>query len=653
VGLRIIHTRTALVLTAASLLTTPGLAQETRRWEVEAFSGGYFGSRTSLTPTTDTRISDGTAFGLRGAFKLNGHFRLEASLSRAYANITTLSPTTGALLEPVQPARVTTYEVGALYGFGGRRVRGYLGLGAGAMTLPSFGREAESKNDTRFAASITLAGEFLVNERLGLRIDGKYHWRAADRHLGAVVCESVGCLSFPTNLYSSAEVTGGVTYRFGEPLGFTSEGKSEGSDDEATPQRHFRAAALDVAILDALPFALNRWVFNYDFARVTPEAIKANFRSGFTYDTDPFSTNQFRHAYHGAFYVDVARANGYGFWESGAFALIGSFLWECCTEIEPPAINDLINTTLSGMTMGEISHRLSEMALDRTASGSNRLWHEIDATLIDPVGSLDRLLSGGMWKDGRNPDDRFPSRFGLDCDLGYRHVDGLAAAADQGVFALSVLYGDPFARETDKPFDSFSLGLDLTQPAPARLSRVEQEGILKGWDLSDPSAEARHLLGVFMGYEYFNNAVQIFSTESFSVGLLSRYRLGSRLQAQTGISATVFPLAAIRTTDSIDPVSGRSYDYAPGGGLRFEGSLHLAGREIASLAYRIAWAATADGPSTSNTIQFFRASALVPLGDTLGAGARYSWYSRQTSYAALLPQHRTQSDWRVFLRWSL
>ena len=634
------------------VLARPGLAQETRRWEVDAFSGGYFGSRISLTPAADTRIGNGATFGLRGAFKLDGRFRLEVSLSRAHANLATFSATTGAPFAPAEPARVMTYELGVLYGFGSRRVRGYLGLGAGAMTLPSLGPGTASRNDTRFDASLTLAGEFLVNERLGLRIDGKYRWRASDRHLGAVVCESGKCLLFPTNLYSSAELTGGLTYRFGESFGQAGRDLAD-SDNEAAPPRRFGTASFEVMLLDAIPFALNRWVSRYDFARVTPGAIKTNFLTGFTYDTDAFSTNQFEHAWHGALYFTAARSNGYSFWESGAFALMGSFVWECCTEIEPAAINDLVNTTLPGMTMGEISHRFSQMVLDNTASGSDRLWREVSATLIDPIRAVNRFFDGDMWTDGRNPDDRFPSRLRLDWDLGYRRVGSLATKADQGVFTLSALYGDPFKGEMRKPFDSFSLGLDLTEPAPARLSRLEQQGILRGWDLSDPSAEPRHILGVFMGYEYVNNAAQIFSTESFSVGVLSRYRLGGNLVALTDLSASVFPLAAVKTTDAIDPLTGRNYDYAPGGGLRAEGSLQLAGREIASLAYRIAWAATADGPSTGNTLQFFRASALVPLGERFGAGARYSWYSRQTSYATLLPQHRTQSDWRVFIRWSL
>src|SRR5262249_24876878 len=153
------------------------------------------------------------------------------------------------------------------------------------------------------------------------------------------------------------------------------------------------------------------------------------------------------HPYHGSLFFAAARSNGFSYWESGAFAMVGSFLWECCMENTRPSINDFVNTTLGGMTRGEIAHRVATMLRDNTSTGGPRVWHEIGAALFDPVGALSRLLSGDIGRNYDNPEDRFPSRFTLLGELGYRHVSlvgGGVEHPDQGIATLSAYYGNPF-----------------------------------------------------------------------------------------------------------------------------------------------------------------------------------------------------------------
>jgi len=68
-----------------------------------------------------------------------------------------------------------------------------------------------------------------------------------------------------------------------------------------------------------------------------------------------------------------------------------------------------------------------------------------------------------------------------------------------------------------------------------------------------------------------------------------------------------------------------------------------------SVGYGVVWAHTVNGASDSNTLQFFRANARVPVYGALAAGAGYSWYSRRTTYTGFATQHLTQSEWRAFL----
>lgn len=427
------------------------------------------------------------------------------------------------------------------------------------------------------------------------------------------------------------------------------------SEQEKTPSvetvreggtKHFFRAAGELALLEVGPWAFDRYVRRYDFAFISAHTVSENFKTGFQFDHDDFSTNQSWHPYHGSLFFDAARSNGYDFWASGVFALAGSLVWECCMENTAPSINDLVNTTLGGMTRGEVSHRLSLLILDNTSTGTSRLLREIGAGVINPVGSLNRLLNGETGREFPNPEDRVPSVVALSSDLGYRHIGGGALHPHQTTLALSFVYGNPFEGDLARPFDAFWVGVDLNTPGTLA-SRIEERGVLKGWELTDPSSAIRHVFGFSQEYEYLNNASQVFGAQILSVGLLSRYGLGSRLMAVTDASVILMPLAGIKTVDFQNQDS--SYDYAPGGGLRVAGRLYLGALEILGLAYGVGWTRTINGLSDSNTLQFFRSVARFPLAGPIGAGAGYNWYSRKTSYPAFFEPRKTQSEWRVFL----
>jgi hypothetical protein len=433
-----------------------------------------------------------------------------------------------------------------------------------------------------------------------------------------------------------------------EPDGGASSLDSPASEPRPQEQEaRFFSAAGELLLLNGGLWSFNRYVTKEEYAVISPATIKANLKSGFHFDHDNFTINQSGHPYQGSLMFAAARSNGYGFWESGAFTLVGSALWECCLENSRPSINDLVNTTLGGMTRGEISHRLATMLRNNMAEGGGRLWRELGAAVIDPVSGFTRLVHGEIASTGPNPDGRLPSRFELDTDVGYRQVGGLQP--NQRIVSLNGSYGDPFGDGLGHPFDSFWVGIDVNSSGPAAISRMEERGILAGWPIGGPSEAARHVFGLTQEYQYFNNASQVFGAEIFGATLLSRYRFGPGLEAVTDLGAMVYPLAGIRTTDFENPETGRNYDYATGGGLRVAGRLSRRGREIAMSEYRLSSAHTDNGTSDHNTLQFFNATLRVPLAGPVGAGAGYSWYSRQTTYSRFTEARQTQREWRVFV----
>jgi opacity protein-like surface antigen len=622
----------------------PSFAQQAGRWEASLFGGGSFGSRVSLTPTADSKIGISPAWGLRVSYGITKSFMLETSYSHAKPDLTSTNPATGLPIGSPTAVTINTYELNGLFGWGRGRWKGYAGLGLGAMTLdPSSSTAALPDSTTRFAANAALGTKYFVTDNLAFRLDARYRWKAAPSHVGTIVCGEEGCHTFTTDIYSGAEVTGGVTWRFGGPA----LGNSSGSGGD---ERFWRAAG-ELGLLIVGPWAFNRYVSNAEFAHISMDTVTNNYATGYTYDRDHFDTNQSSHPYHGSLFFNAARTNGFGFWESGAFAFTGSFLWEMNMEREPPSINDLVNTTMGGMTRGEIQYRLANVILDNTASGSNRFWREVGGAVFNPVGALNRLLDGEMFKDFPNPSDRIPSALSASADIGYRHNNGSADHPDQGIATFWVIYGDPFAGEIEKPFDTFRATVDLNVPGGRLVSRIEERGILKGWELTEKDDPTRHILAVNQEYIYLSNEAQEVGAQMFTGSLLSRFSINDRFKFVSQVSLLALPMAAVRTTDALNPVSGRNFDYGPGGGARIELRLLASGREAASVGYAAAWTHTTDGSTNNNALQFLRVVGRIPIAGKLGAGAAYNWYSRKSTYANFFEATHSQSEWRVFGSW--
>jgi len=425
------------------------------------------------------------------------------------------------------------------------------------------------------------------------------------------------------------------------------------TDSPPTAGKRFLTAAGEMVLIELLPWVYDRYVANEDYARISWRTVSRNFKAGFGFDSDHFDINQSSHPYQGSLYFEAGRSNGYTYWESGLFALAGSFLWECCMENTQPSINDLVNTTLGGMTRGEVQHRLSVMLLDNSASGSERFWRELGAAVINPVGAISRLVNGDMGRTSPNPEDRLPDSFSLTAELGYRHVEGPILRENQesqGLVSLAASYGDPFAADVVQPFDAFTASIDVNAPSDPVITRFEERGLLRSWELTDRTAPARHAFAFSQEYEYFNNQAQVFGAQMFSAGVLSRWLLGGRVVAATDLDAVAIPLAGVKTTDFENPSTGRNYDYGPGGGALAALRLYAGEQRILSVGYGVAWIHTVNGSSDANTLQFFRATGVVPIAGPVGLGAGYRWYSRKTSYpGGFFEPRQTQSEWRVFL----
>ena len=138
-------------------------------------------------------------------------------------------------------------------------------------------------------------------------------------------------------------------------------------------------------------------------AQITPKTWWANMEQGWVWDLDDFGVNQIGHPYQGNNYFNAGRANGLSFWESAGITAFGSGTWEYFGETNHASVNDLINTTLGGIALGEMFHRAAWLVRDTRATGKPRLWKEIGAMAIDPITGVKRFLSGDSSRISEKP----------------------------------------------------------------------------------------------------------------------------------------------------------------------------------------------------------------------------------------------------------
>ncbi len=329
------------------------------------------------------------------------------------------------------------------------------------------------------------------------------------------------------------------------------------------PKKHFWVATAEVLGLEVATWAFGRYYLDAPYSRISWEVWKTNLKTGFVFDEgDDFPTNQAEHIFHGSFYYNAARTNGYDLWASALFTTAGSVLWEYFGENQLPSTNDLLNTSFGGVTQGEVVYRLSTMLLDNQASGIGRLGREVGAFLLNPISGFNRLLRGEMKKDFPNPEDRLPQGgFSVELDGGYQHL-GIGTPAtvlypNQGLFSLFARYGDPFFGANRKPFDYFEATLEITQHSGALVSRLDQRGQLVSWGASGPLPSAEHRLGIFLGYDYNNNQSQIFSSQTFSASYESRFPTGGEAEVRTELGPIAVPVAAIQVDYTDNDIAGR------------------------------------------------------------------------------------------------
>ena len=363
-------------------------------------------------------------------------------------------------------------------------------------------------------------------------------------------------------------------------------------------KKHPWWALAEVTAINVGVHLFDRCVTNQDFAQTTMHTWRENFKNGFVWDNDQFSTNLFMHPYHGNLYFNAARSQGLTFWESAPFAMIGSLEWEFLGEIEPPAINDLIATTFGGICIGELTNRISRIFLNDSRRGWNRFWREAAATVFNPMGALKRFATGDAWHVRRDhylyhDREQFPIDFSLSVGDRYLADDGALFRGEHNPYVnLYLDYGDPVNEGGhNKPYDYFNaevtFGLSANQPIINRLHLVGRLWSTLMLTKNDVRAE----FGIYQHFDYLDSKpvkdgsdltpYRISEAAAFGPGVILQLpAVGSTL---TKLEQRTFLNGILLGGTKSDYYSFIDRDYNMGSGFSIKSKTHLEFSNVARL----------------------------------------------------------------------
>lgn len=302
-------------------------------------------------------------------------------------------------------------------------------------------------------------------------------------------------------LHSEEDMAGGDESRFAYHPSF---GGNEGGPNL------WRAAAM-ITALNVFVNRFDDWALDEEFPRITFHSIGHNFEHAFVWDNDNFNCNLFAHPYHGNLYFNSARSNGLNFWQSYPCALGGSLMWEFAGEITPPAINDLIATSIGGTCIGEVTFRISDLFYDDREVGFNRFLRELGGTLVSPMKGLKRILTGEAWRHRSShylyhDYSRIPVHYSISVGSRYLADDRALFRGEHNPYLeLGMEYGDAYNNEENKPFDFFhanvTMGFSSNQPLINRLNLL---GRLWGTPVAD-TKKLEADFGLFQHFNFYNS----------------------------------------------------------------------------------------------------------------------------------------------------
>jgi hypothetical protein len=426
------------------------------------------------------------------------------------------------------------------------------------------------------------------------------------------------------------------------------------ADDPAyNPKYAYWKPAVRVLAADLFNWSLARYFYKFDWARVTPSDWKNNLKKGPVWDVDGFGINFIGHPHTGSIYYNVARSNGYSYWESLPFALQGSLTWEYFGENERPSYNDLINTPVSGMFLGEVFYRLSSNILDDRSRGGERVFREIIAGIVNPTRALNRLTQGKMFRvTSKEVYQKEP--LNMTYSAGIHRVNDktgkdnlFGTGSTNAMLNVQFDYGNPFEIRRRKPFDLFRLRIELSYGTDRYLlDHVNGYGILAG-------TNTRHgnvLAGIFQHFDYWHNSIFEVASLGFGGGLISRKPIARHSNIYSALHVAIIPLAGNNTRFGPDTSEFRQYNFGGGMQAKLEETFNLNNWATLGFTAFYYWIHTYDGLPGNSLVGILKPTITTRLFKNWNIGFEYHVYHNDRFLNGKSDLHITRTEQKLFLQ---
>ena len=458
-------------------------------------------------------------------------------------------------------------------------------------------------------------------------------------------------------------------------LSFSQETEAtEEIEEPAPPQRNLLVdagyATLGVVVSNVF-LNLSSRMGKQGFSDTTFDSTWYNIshNNWFWEDGDRFLVNQFGHSYQGSTYFASARINGFGFYESMLFAPLGSLMWEIVLEIEP-GVNDLITTTIGGIALGEMLHRIF-LEVD-----SPSVWGTIGSFLVSPISGFNKVYNRSPRETGGGNIYEASVKTGV--EKAFAFFRGHQEQADSwkypgGHVNVNVVYGNPFVQNSKTPYEHFELYAGFTTNTASYQAAVISDGYLFSYNLAQ-TEKAFTSTGLTMHFDFFNATNDLidnlgygniqFSSNAIGWAVKHQYRFSPNSYIEAKAHAAVVLWGNSMYNDDNEDPHNISLDlqnnfgtYGMGENIKLLVTFfhNKAGKlDFAVHGYHIAALPVTGKHSTGNV--FFVSGSLdycFPLGRKLGIGAKGTFWGLFGLYHSAENVSRVMATSSLYCRFTL
>ncbi len=425
---------------------------------------------------------------------------------------------------------------------------------------------------------------------------------------------------------------------------------------EDNPQYNEKSSILmivfRVTMSNISTFLIDRYIFNYNFSRVGFNSWSHNVKTGWEYDIDRFGMNYFFHPFSGAMYFNAARANGFSFFESAPFAVLGSLEWEYLGENTLPSYNDIINTPVNGIFLGEMFYRLGSNILDDQTTGFNRFSRELAVAVITPTRFFSRLLQGKVFR--LTTEEVYQKEpLNITLSAGYHKVNKGREIGQGGTSSLNfnahMDYGNPFEKRSRKPFDYFKLRTDFDFGVGRKIiDNITGYGILFGGNVQTGNLEM--LAGLFQHMNFFDNKTFELGTIAFGPGIISKFPISKSSFLYTNLNVDIVPFGGLSGRFGPDTTQVRDYNYGGGAELKIESTLNLGGWTSLTFIGYYWWFHTYVGNAGNSYIGLIKPRIAFRIIDNLSVGFEQLVYYSDRYPRDFPDVHSVRTEQKIFLQ---